>query len=230
MKSEKIDLGPVKKLLDRHSEHKSPYQINFKDLEILLHPEVFNPNYTKVSGFLAEHLDAKPGEKCLEMFSGSGALSLIAGKTASSVLGVDISSVAIDYSNFNAVRLGLGNRVNFKNGNLWNVVDPGERFDFIFANPPLLPAIPETLLEMAVADSPEMSLTREFITGAAKFVDPNGRIYMALSSACSVYVGDPVDFVASVANSVDLDTSIKAEWDVGYEIYRIIEFRPRRTN
>jgi release factor glutamine methyltransferase len=229
MRSDKIDLEPVKKLLEKHSMHASPYEVSFKDMELVLHPDVFNPTYTKVSGFLADNLDVKKGEVCLEMFSGSGALSLLAGTRAKKVVGIDISALAIEYSTLNSKKLNLDNKVEFRNGNMWEVVGKREKFDFIFANPPLLPVNPESLLEMAVADSPEMKLTREFISGAARHLKSNGRIYMALSNACQVYVGDPVKFMKKLASESNLSMKIKDEWDVGYEVYRIIDFRPKPT-
>ena len=98
-----------------------------------------------------------------------------------------------------------------------------------FANPPLLPVEPESLLEMAVADSPEMRLTQEFISGASRHLTGAGsRIYMAFSNACEAYVGNPLAFVQRLSNAANLDMSVKAEWDVGYEIYRVLEFHPKQ--
>jgi hypothetical protein len=52
---------------------------------------------------------------------------------------------------------------------------------------------------------------------------------MALSNACQVYVGDPVKFMKKLASESNLSMKIKDEWDVGYEVYRIIDFRPKPT-
>jgi len=224
MRASKFDTKPVELLLEKHNAHTESYWINFKGIPLLLYPDVFNPTYTKVSGFLAEHMEIRSGESCLEMFSGSGALSFVAGNTASSVVGVDFSPVAIDCSTANALSLGVQQKVLFRVGDLWGAVLPEEKFDVIIANPPLLPAIPETLLEAAVADSPEMRLTRGYITGCPNHLTPNGRIYMAFSNACSIFVGDPLSFVQGLAYSVGLTMNVKAEWDVGYEVYRILEF------
>lgn len=97
MKSENIDLQPAYRLLDKHTQHITPYEIEFRGINLLLHPEVFNPVYTKVSGFLLDN-----------------------------------------------------------------------------------------------------------------------------------YVGNSVEFVHNLANAASLDMSIKAEWDVGYEVYRILEFHPKQ--
>jgi len=224
MKSEKIDLKPVQALLDKHRQHKIPYETEFRGLNLLLHPEVFNPAYTKVSGFLLDNIEIRPNERCLEMFAGCGAGAFIASHNAGTVLGIDISPLAVEYARINTQRLGLGEKVSFRQGSMWSALNPDEKFDVIFGNPPLLPAEPESLLEMAVADSPEMKLTQEFIKGSARHLTPNGRMYMPISNACEVYVGNPLEFAHRIGLDAGLNMIVKAEWDVGYEIYRILEF------
>lgn len=161
------------------------------------------------------------------MFSGIGALAFIASHNASRVVGVEISPLAVQYARMNAQRLGLDGKVSFIQGSLWNTIHPDEKFDVIFANPPLLPVEPESLLEMAIADSPEMRLTQEFIKGIPNHLTPVGRVFMAFSDACKVYVGDPLKFVKSLAEAANLNMSVKTEWDVGYEVYRVLKFHPK---
>lgn len=228
MNSEKVDLQPVLQLLEKHRRHTEPYEIMFRGINLILHPEIFNPTYTKVSGFLLDNIQVFPGETCLEMFSGSGAISFYVSRYASRIVGIDISARAIGYANMNASRLGLEDKVTFRQGSMWNALSGEEKFDVIFGNPPLLPVEPDPndSLEMAVADSPEMKLTQEFIKGSARYLTPKGRVYMPFSNACQVYVGDPLEFVRRIGFNAGLNMSVKAEWDVGYEIYRVLEFHP----
>ena len=229
MKSERIDLQPVQLLLNKHTQHTEPYEVEFRGLKLLLHLEVFNPAYTKVSGFLLDNIDVRPDESCLEMFSGCGALAFIASHNANRVLGIDTSPRAIEYARINTQRLDLNEKVSFRQGNLWSALDPDEQFDVIFANPPLLPVEPESLLEMAVADSPEMRLTQEFIRGSARHLTGvRSRIYMTFSNACAVYIDNPLEFVHRLSDAAKLDMIVRAEWDVGYEIYRVLEFHPKQ--
>ena len=224
MISNTLNLEPVKLLLDKHKQHYLPYDIQFKDIVLRIHPDVFNPSYTKVSGFIADHVHIPQDSDVLDMFTGSGAIGLYTELNARFVLVIDISEKAIACANENADLLGLKNKTEFRVGNLWESVRRNEQFDVIIANPPLLPAIPENLLEMAVADGPEMALTKSFIEGATIHLKNNGVIIMALSNACKPYVGDPIAFVSYIALKSGLTANVKAEWDVGYEIYRIIEF------
>lgn len=229
MKSEKIDLQPVFQLLEKHIRHTKPYETTFRGINLILHPEVFNPTYTKVSGFLLDNIEVYSRETCLEMFSGSGALSFYISRYAGSIVGIDISARAIEYARINASRLGLEDKISFRQGNLWGPLQKEEEFDVIFGNPPLLPVEPDpkNILEMAVADSPEMKLTQQFIKGSARHLTPGGRMYMPISNACQVYVGDPVEFVRRIGFNAGLNISVKANWDVGYEIYRVLEFHPQ---
>lgn len=227
MKTGRFDTKPVELLLARHKGHQTPYVQNFRGLQLVILPEVFNPTYTKVSGFLADNLVVSPGSKVLEMFSGSGALSFIAAQKAKNVIGIDISPHAVECARFNAEKLGLTDRTEFRMASLWEGVGSDEKFDTIVANPPLLPAIPENWLEMAVADSPEMSTTVRFLQGCLAHLTEFGRVQMAFSNACKVYFNNPLGFIAEVARKSGLTMRVHAEWDVDYEVYRILEFREK---
>lgn len=224
MITNKLDTKPVELLLDKYRVHKNPYVQEFKGLNLMIYPDVFNPAYTKVSGFLADNIIIPPNSVVLDMFCGSGALSFLAAKIAKKVIGVDISPIAIECAIQNSKKLRLVNRTEFRLADLWNGVKISEKFDLIIANPPLLPAIPENLLEMAVADSPKMILTKKFIEGCFGRLKDNARVFMSFSNACHVSFKDPLEFIKDVAGKASLEMSIKSCWDVGYETYRILEF------
>jgi methylase of polypeptide subunit release factors len=224
MKAERFNTLPVQALLEKHAQHTEPYMVDFLDRTYIILPDVFNPTYTKVSGFLARNIEIYPGETLLEMFCGSGAVGLSVAEKAGKLVGIDISPHAVSCSRKNADMLGINGKTDFRQGSLWEPIRVGEQFDLIIANPPLLPAIPESWLERAVADSPEMSLTKGYISGLPKHLTNSGRALMAFSNACSVIVGDPLAFINEEANLANLNWTIKEEWDVGYEIYRVIQF------
>lgn len=224
MKAERFNTQPVEALLQKHTAHKKPYFVDFMGFQFLIRPEVFNPTYTKVSGFLARNLDVQEGQSVLEMFCGSGAVGLSVADKVAQLVGVDISPIAVQCSEENAKQMGVSHKTQFRQGSLWQAIKPTEKFDVILANPPLLPAIPETLLEMAVADSPEMKLTSGFISELPHYLADNGHALMAFSNACSVYVGDSMEYIRKQAELSGIQSTIQDEWDVGYEIYRIIRF------
>ncbi len=227
MKAENIDLKPVSILLDKHLQHHASYHQEFMGIDLIIDPEVFNPAYTNVTRLIAENVSAKSGSEVLDMFSGSGVLGFLVATDASRIVGIDKSIKAIMCARNNAYRLGLGNKAQYRHSSLWEKVRDDELFDLIIANPPLLPAIPESDLEMAVADSPEMSATINFIQGCVNHLKDNGRVLMAFSNASKVVFGDPLAHVVRIANEAGLSTQVIAEKDVQYEIYRVLEFRKK---
>jgi len=226
MKSEIIDLEPARQLLERHNNHIDSYPISFRGINLIIEPDVFNPDFTKVSGFLADNIFITPKAKVLDMFTGSGVIAILAAKKgAPYVTGVDISATAVNCAKNNAFLNNVTDSVRFIQSDLWKNISVNEKYDIITANPPLLPVYPETLLEAAIADGPEMGLTKGFLQGCKKHMsNKNSVVYMTFSNACKVYFSDPIAFIESVAlkNNLKIDNVI--ELDVGYELYRVIKF------
>lgn len=226
MQSEFLNLEPARQLLSRHAVNIEPYMINFKGVDLIIRPDVFNPNLTKVSGFLADNFVVTPGCTAVDMFTGSGALAILAAKRgAKSVTGIDISEPAVTCAKHNAILNNVADTVSFQHGNVWSCVPDNARYGLITANPPLLPVYPETLLEMAIADSPDMNLSVKFLKGCSShMVDRSSVVYMAFSNACKVFFQDPLAFIESIALKSGLRIDNINEWNVGYEVYRIIKF------
>lgn len=229
MKSQLLDLEPVKKLLLKHTEHKSNYVQDFYGLPLIIHPEVFNPEYTNVSRLLGQYLKTKTNIKyncVLDMFCGSGALGLLIANQTKKVLGLDISELAVSCAKGNAIKLGINN-AEYRLSDLWNAILESEKFDLIIANPPLLPITPENVLEKAVADSPDMSTTMNFISNCHKYLTPEGKALMAFSNATKVIFKNPLNHIRKIAEDSELKMRVVAKKDVGYEVYRILEFKRR---
>ncbi len=79
--------------------------------------------------------------RTLDLCTGSGcvAISLARERPTSQVVGADISLDAIAVARENALRLGAYN-VAFCRGDLFESVDPNDRFDLVTANPPYVAA------------------------------------------------------------------------------------------
>ena len=78
--------------------------------------------------------------RILDLCTGSGCilLSLLHELRNAGGLGTDLSEEALEAARENAVRLGLQERVAFRQGDLWEPVGD-ERFDLIVSNPPYVP-------------------------------------------------------------------------------------------
>ena len=84
---------------------------------IEVNPGVFAPTHT--SRTIAEALEIQPGDTVIDVGSGSGVLSFVAANLgARHVYGVDLSQASVAVATRNAERLGVGDRVEFRVGNL----------------------------------------------------------------------------------------------------------------
>lgn len=86
-----------------------------------------------------------PGQRVLDLCTGSGVHALLASRRARAVTGVDISPRAIAFARFNQALNGIENAAFFE-GDLYAAlpggdgVRSGDRYDLIVANPPYSPA------------------------------------------------------------------------------------------
>ena len=84
---------------------------------LLLSPTVFPPTHT--SRTLAEALDIRRGATVIDVGCGCGVLGIVAARLGSThVVGCDASPEAVMVASRNAERLGLGDRMEFRHGNL----------------------------------------------------------------------------------------------------------------
>jgi release factor glutamine methyltransferase len=90
----------------------------------------------------------------LDIGTGSGAIALsLAGEGEFvTVVASDASGDALDVARDNAARLGLSDRIEFREGSLFNVVRDGERFDIIVSNPPYVAELERASLAADVVE------------------------------------------------------------------------------
>ncbi len=220
-----VDLKPLQLLIKKHTSHKNKYSTIFRGIELVVYPEVLNPNYTKVSGFLSDVIEIKPGSDVLDMFCGSGAIGIVHSKNARTVLLADISPKAVQCATENVAALSLDKKVKVELSNIWESIGINESFDVIIANPPLLPVSPHTEFEKIFADREDMHITKKFIKGCSTHLKKGGVVYITTSTASNPSQDKKAgsDIAVSVAKKVGLKSEVIAELDQGYEIYRVVK-------
>ncbi|MEM7325663.1 MAG: methyltransferase, partial [Actinomycetota bacterium] len=148
---------------------------NYLGLYLVILEDVFPP--TPTSDLLGSAVldEAGPGDRVLDMGTGGGSNALLAARTASDVIGVDINPAAVAAATANAVRNGLADRARSVVGDLFEPVDG--RFDLIIYDPPFRWLRPRSTLEQAVADEGYRSLTR-FMAEVGDRLSDDGRLLL----------------------------------------------------
>lgn len=164
-------------------EHPTKYKIDICGTEFWIHPGVFPSSYFNDTEFFAENLPVEDGDDFLEIGPGAGICSLRAlQRGAAQVVGIDISPLAVENSIDNANLHGLSERVRFVEGNVFSVLEEGDKFDKIFWNIPFGCVTRElTLLEKSVFDT-KYKAVEKYIKDAKRHLKPGGNLLIGTST------------------------------------------------
>lgn len=103
-------------------------------------------------------------QKALDIGTGSGCIACIIAKlTDSQVIGVDISTDALQIALENSSKLGLFNKAIFRKSDIFSNVR--EKFDIIISNPPYIPINEKNQLQTEVRFEPDLALFAQDIEG-----------------------------------------------------------------
>jgi release factor glutamine methyltransferase len=119
----------------------------FRHLDLMVEPGVFipRPETELLVQAVIDQANRMPGPlRVLEMGTGSGAVGLSLAKELGDVKvwTVDISTTALRVAGRNALAHGLGDKVVFKQGDLFDALGPeaAGSFEILVANPPYIPS------------------------------------------------------------------------------------------
>lgn len=128
---------------------------------------------TPVSHLLGDAVIAhvRPGDRVLDMGTGSGVNAVLAARGRGRVVAVDINPVAVETARANAARNEVAERVDARVGDVFSAVDG--RFDVIVFDPPFRWFTPRDLAEAATTDEGYRAMTR-FFRQARAHLTPTG--------------------------------------------------------
>jgi len=158
-------------------------------MRIMVIPSVANPKVLRTGAFFASQIDARliaPGASVLDMGTGSGVCALFAARHAHRVVAVDLSPAAVRCSHLNAVLNHLEDRIDIRQGDLFEPV-AGERFDLVLFNPPFLLGVPTDHRDAAWRSN---DTARRFAAGLGDHLMPGGTALVLLSTygdACPLF-------------------------------------------
>lgn len=167
--------------LIRKIQKYGPHNVQVSGNNYRISEDVFNPKYYYTSKLMAEHIDIAPGDKVLDIGTGSGIQAITAAKKAGKVVAVDINPAAVRFARENVRVNGLEDIVSVYEGDLFSPLSPEDRFDIIIFTPPYLEGAPITDFDRALFDN-NKELAGRFFSEAKNHLKPDGYIQMVYSS------------------------------------------------
>ena len=161
---EKIKLVKEKALL--RAKTRQPIQhiigfANFMGEDFIVNPSVLIPrDETEILVRKAVEIINKNNFKfALDIGTGSGCIACMVAKLSEcQIIGLDISTDALNTALDNASRLNLFNKAIFRKSDIYSNVKPNESFDIIISNPPYIPPSHKATIQKEVTFDPESAL------------------------------------------------------------------------
>lgn len=151
---------------------------------------------------LAENISFKKGASVLDLCSGTGIQGIIAARSASKVISVEINEKASKVTQFNISLNNLDDIIELRVGDLYSVLGD-EKFDYIYANPPFIPMISDVNYPICGAGGEDgLKILNNILDKLNKFLAPHGEA--VIFCQC---IGDEneVFFNKKVSNFPDMD-------------------------
>lgn len=165
-----------------------PKKAYFKDHVFMVDEHVYEP--AEDTFLLAEKMNVTEDDAVLDMGTGCGILAVLAAEKAKRVLAVDINPHAIECAIKNAEMNGAKERIEFRNGDLFQPIKPDESFSLILFNSPYLPSEPDeerSWIGKAWAGGANgRKVIDRFVMDAPNFLAAGGRIQIVQSSLSDV--------------------------------------------
>lgn len=163
------------------------------------------PETEVLAGEVLAWVGAREGVRtALDVGTGTGALALslaLEGRFER-VVATDVSAATLALARENVVRLGAGDRVELREGFLFEPVDPGERFAVVVSNPPYVAESERASLEPEVREhepagalfggADGYAVLLPLIEGAAAVLEPGGLLALEVAPGQAARVAEAV--------------------------------------
>lgn len=162
---------------------------HYNGLVIEFHPEVYEPSEDTFQ--LLEAVEVKKCDFVLEIGTGCGIIALECLRRGTNVVCTDVNPYAVEITKRNYLKNKsiLNGKIDVRQGSLFSVVKPDEKFDVIIFNPPYLPTNSEERIggtgwfDIATDGGKDgLAITRKFIKELPKHLREKGRAYFVFSS------------------------------------------------
>ena len=128
-------LKEVHHVYEQMRRHRGQYHTIVNNLDIIVFPDVFSPAYFTDSAYFAKVVPEIVGKKrFLEIGTGTGVIAVSAVLNDATVVATDCNPHAVANAKENVKYLGVN--VEVLEGNMYNPITKGRKFDIIFWNHP----------------------------------------------------------------------------------------------
>ncbi|KON29896.1 hypothetical protein AC477_05405 [miscellaneous Crenarchaeota group-1 archaeon SG8-32-1] len=169
---------------------------------------------------IADKLDVKNSDVVLDVGTGCGLLAVLAAEKAKRVVAIDINPHAIECANRNAQTNKVKNKIDFRQGNLFEPIKENELFSLIIFNSPYLPSEPDedSWIGRAWDGGPNgRQVIDQFITKVPNFLLAGGRILLVQSSLSDL------NRTFEMFNEIGLKATVIKEIKVSFETIILVE-------
>jgi len=175
-----------------------------------LHPYhgVFAPVRSEYAGLVAAALATRDlrGRLAFDVGTGTGVLAFLAARRGARTVASDCSPEAVACARENAERLGLADRVEVRQGDLF----PEGRADLVLCNPPWIPGAADSALDRAVYD-PGSRFLSGFLAGLPAHLAQGGEALLVVSDLAERLGLRPAGWLAEAARAAGLALARLAE-------------------
>ncbi len=194
-------------------------KVFFDDCAFLVLDNVYRP--AEDTFLLAENLPVEEGDVVLDMGTGCGILGIIAAKKARRVVAVDVNPYAVQCARINAKFNHVSEKMDIRQGDLFEPLKEDEKFDVIIFNPPYLPSKADNQkawIEKAWTGGPAgRDVIDRFLSEVPSNLKKGGRILLAQSS-----LSNPDRTIEKLENA-GFCAKVIAEKKVAFEAIVVIE-------
>lgn len=180
---------------------------------------VFPPTHFAATGIFARNLPYVSGASFLEIGCGTGVIAVMAAlKGCAPVVASDISEAAVLNTQANVDRHQVAGLVSCRHGDLFDVLQPHERFDIIFWSSPFTFVPADHQLDediMRAFFDPGYEAHRRFLSQAHQYLAPEGKLLLGFGS-----IGDEDRLAKLLADHGYVHEVISSEYGTGLSSYR----------
>lgn len=163
--------------------------------------------------------EVRPGERVLDMGTGSGVNAILAATKGADVVAVDINPHAVKAARANAARNKVEDRIAIRRSDLFEAVEG--RFDLVVFDPPFRWMKPRDWAEASITDEDYRSLTA-FFAHVRAHLKEDGRILVFFGTTADVgYLEQLIENNGLVGKVVARRGMQKDGHPVEYRTYRI---------